>query len=167
MCWLFPNAVRKDRRKTRAWCEIRPLGCRELRAPTWRNLTSLYAARPPQRAARIGALMNFIPPHVQPFPSLSSVARRSQLQVPLRLREATYNLFCKAMAPPRSAIPEAAIVAEDESIYLVKQRARSGRKQSCAATSARENAVSPSRAASWARSACAFGSIFLLSWFPD
>ncbi|PYJ05012.1 MAG: hypothetical protein DME95_05750 [Verrucomicrobia bacterium] len=71
------------------------------------------------------------------------------------------------MAPPRSAIPEAAIVAEDESIYLVKQRARSGRKQSCAATSARENAVSPSRAASWARSACAFGSIFLLSWFPD
>ncbi|PYJ47573.1 MAG: hypothetical protein DME85_04790 [Verrucomicrobia bacterium] len=74
MCWLFPNAVRKDRRKTRAWCEIRPLGCRELRAPTWRNLTSLYAARPPLRAARIGALINFIPLHVQRFPGLSSVA---------------------------------------------------------------------------------------------
>jgi hypothetical protein len=25
------------RRKTRAWCEIQPLGCRELRAPTWRK----------------------------------------------------------------------------------------------------------------------------------
>jgi hypothetical protein len=38
------------------------------------NLTSLYAARPPQRAARIGALINFIPLHVQPFRCLSSVA---------------------------------------------------------------------------------------------
>src|SRR5256885_8308311 len=26
----------------------RPLGCRELRAPTWRYLTSLYAACPPR-----------------------------------------------------------------------------------------------------------------------
>jgi len=59
--------------------EIRPLGCRELRAPTWRSLTSLYAARPPQRAARIGALINFIPLHVQPFPSLSSLAQRFRL----------------------------------------------------------------------------------------
>jgi hypothetical protein len=34
----FPNAVRENRRKkTRAWCEIQPLGCRELRAPTWRK----------------------------------------------------------------------------------------------------------------------------------
>src|SRR5437763_3495868 len=74
MCWLFPNAVRKDRRKTRAWCEIRPLGCRELRAPTWRKLTSLYAARPPRRATRIGALINFIPLHVQSFRCLSSKA---------------------------------------------------------------------------------------------
>jgi len=41
------------------------------------------------------------------------------------------------MAPPGSAIPEAAMVAEDEPIYLVKHRARGGRKQSCAATSAR------------------------------
>src|SRR6267378_1985338 len=38
------------------------------------NLTSLYAARPPQRAARIGALINFIPLHVQLFRYLSSVA---------------------------------------------------------------------------------------------
>jgi len=38
------------------------------------NLTSLYAARPPQRAARIGALINFIALHVQPFQYLSSVA---------------------------------------------------------------------------------------------
>src|SRR6476646_2126923 len=45
--------------------KIRPLGCRELRAPTWRSLTSLYAARPPRRAARIGALINFIAPPVQ------------------------------------------------------------------------------------------------------
>jgi hypothetical protein len=30
------------------------------------------------------------------------------------------------MAPPRSAIPETAIVAEDESIYLVKQRGAAG-----------------------------------------
>jgi hypothetical protein len=51
-----------------------PLGCRELRAPTWGNLTSLYAARPPRRAARIGAVINFIPLHVQPFRYLSSVA---------------------------------------------------------------------------------------------
>jgi len=67
------------RRKKPARGKIRPLGCRELRAPTWRSLTSLYAARPPLRAARIGALINFIPPHVQPFPSLSSVGLRSQL----------------------------------------------------------------------------------------
>src|SRR2546423_11323659 len=60
--------------KSRASGEIRPLGCRELRAPTWRNLTSLHAARPPRRAARIGALINFIPLHVQPFRCLSSVA---------------------------------------------------------------------------------------------
>jgi hypothetical protein len=45
--------------------KIRPLGCRELRAPTWRSLTSLYAVRPPLRAARIGALINFIAPPVQ------------------------------------------------------------------------------------------------------
>ena len=48
------------RRKKPARGKIRPLGCRELRAPTWRSLTSLYTARPPQRAARIGALINFI-----------------------------------------------------------------------------------------------------------
>ena len=72
MCWLFPNAVRKDRRKTRAWCEIRPLGCRELRAPTWRDLTSLYAACPPRRAARIGAFINFICIYLQLFAGLSS-----------------------------------------------------------------------------------------------
>jgi hypothetical protein len=43
------------------------------------NLTSLYAARPPLRAARIGASINFIPPHVQPFRVLSSAGQRSQL----------------------------------------------------------------------------------------
>jgi len=58
---------------------IRPLGCREVRAPTWRNLTSLYAARPPLRAARNGALIIFIALHVKPFPSLSSAVERSQL----------------------------------------------------------------------------------------
>jgi hypothetical protein len=54
--------------------KIRPLGCRKLRAPTWRNLTSLYARRPPLRTARIGALINFIPPHVQVFWFLSITA---------------------------------------------------------------------------------------------
>ncbi|PYI72594.1 MAG: hypothetical protein DMF02_03160 [Verrucomicrobia bacterium] len=67
------------RKKECAWCEIRPLGCRELRAPTWRNLTSLYAARPPLRAARIGALINFIASDVQPFSFLSSVVQLFQL----------------------------------------------------------------------------------------
>jgi len=43
------------------------------------NLTSLYAVRPPLRAARIGALINFIPPHVQAFQLLSRVARRFQV----------------------------------------------------------------------------------------
>ena len=37
------------------------------------NLTGLYAARPPLRAVRIGALISFIPPHVQAFRLLSSV----------------------------------------------------------------------------------------------
>ena len=43
------------------------------------NLTSLYAARPPQRAARIGALINFMAFDVQPFAGLSSVAKQFQL----------------------------------------------------------------------------------------
>lgn len=43
------------------------------------NLTSLYAARPPLRAARIGALMNFISPDVQAFVSLSRLAQQFQL----------------------------------------------------------------------------------------
>jgi hypothetical protein len=44
-----------------------------MRAPTWRNLTSLYAHRPPLRTARIGALINFIRTHVQVFCFMSSV----------------------------------------------------------------------------------------------
>jgi hypothetical protein len=55
--------------------EIRPLGCRELRAPTWRSLTSLYAAGPPLWAARTGALIDFIALSVQAFTSLSSVTQ--------------------------------------------------------------------------------------------
>src|SRR5438128_10842959 len=49
---------RTGRKKT-ARGVIRPLGCRELRAPTWRYLTSLYAACPPRRATPIGALVVF------------------------------------------------------------------------------------------------------------
>src|SRR3954451_11709207 len=41
------------------------LGCRESRAPTWRSLTSLYAARPSLPAARTGTLIEFIAPPVQ------------------------------------------------------------------------------------------------------
>src|SRR5437762_4300638 len=52
--------------------KIRPLGCRELRAPTWRDRTSLYPACPPQRVARIGALIVFICIYLQPFACLSS-----------------------------------------------------------------------------------------------
>src|SRR5438132_1819472 len=52
--------------------EIRPLGCRELRAPTWRDRTGFYAACPPRRAARIGALIVFIRIYLQPFACLSS-----------------------------------------------------------------------------------------------
>ncbi|PYI97610.1 MAG: hypothetical protein DME98_07615 [Verrucomicrobia bacterium] len=62
---MFSIAVRVTGAKKLRVVELRPLGCRELRAPTWRNLTSLYAARPPQRAARIGALINFMALHVQ------------------------------------------------------------------------------------------------------
>jgi len=76
---VIPIAVRDTGAKNPRVVAIRPLGCRKVRAPTWRNLTSLYAARPPQRAARIGALINFIPLHVQPFPCLSSIALRSRL----------------------------------------------------------------------------------------
>src|SRR5438874_11996190 len=52
--------------------EIRPLGCRELRVPTWRDRTGLYAACPPRRAARIGALIVFIRIYLQTFACLSS-----------------------------------------------------------------------------------------------
>ena len=52
------------RRKKPARGKIRPLGCPEsVRGlQLGENLTSLYAARPPQRAARTGALINFIGP---------------------------------------------------------------------------------------------------------
>jgi hypothetical protein len=69
---VFSIAVRDTRAKKRV-IEIRPLGCRELRAPTWLNLTSLYAARLLLRAAQVGALIDFIRSHVQAFPFLSSV----------------------------------------------------------------------------------------------
>jgi hypothetical protein len=39
---------------------IRPLGCREKRAPTWRYGRALYPACPPWRAARFAALVIFI-----------------------------------------------------------------------------------------------------------
>src|SRR5439155_16744966 len=35
--------------KTRAWCKIRPLGCRDLRAPTWRK-SNEPLCRPPAPA---------------------------------------------------------------------------------------------------------------------
>jgi hypothetical protein len=73
--------------------KIRPLGCRELRAPTWRNLTSLYAARPPLRTARIGALINFIPPHVQGFWFLSSVAEAISAVSPSPVARSNYEYF--------------------------------------------------------------------------
>jgi hypothetical protein len=72
---VFSVAVRDTRAKGARVLEVRPLGCRELRAPTWRSLTSLYAADPRLRAARIGALINFIAPSVQAFVSLSSAAQ--------------------------------------------------------------------------------------------
>src|SRR5437016_13526855 len=52
--------------------EIRPLGCRELRAPTWRDRASLYPACPPRRTARIGPLIVFICIYLQSFACLSS-----------------------------------------------------------------------------------------------
>ncbi|PYJ59198.1 MAG: hypothetical protein DME74_12935 [Verrucomicrobia bacterium] len=67
------------RKKTRAWLRFDHWGAANCGLQLGENLTSLYAARPPQRAARIGALINFIPLHVQPFPSLSSLAQRFRL----------------------------------------------------------------------------------------
>jgi hypothetical protein len=65
-----------DRRKKPARGKIRPLGCREERAPTWRDRTSLYAAcRNP--AARFDALIVFISIYLQPFPCLSTMVARS------------------------------------------------------------------------------------------
>ncbi|OLA97649.1 MAG: hypothetical protein AUH19_03490 [Verrucomicrobia bacterium 13_2_20CM_55_10] len=67
------------RKKTRAWLRFDHWGAAKCGLQLGENLTSLYAARPPQRAARIGALINFIPLHVQPFLSLSSLAHRFRL----------------------------------------------------------------------------------------
>src|SRR5882762_7164748 len=57
------------------------------------NLTSLYAARPPQRAARIGALINFIPLHVQPFRSLSKYRPAISAISPYRRGRNDYKYF--------------------------------------------------------------------------
>ena len=60
--------------------KIRPLGCPE----SFRGLqlgeivTSLYAACPLWRAARIGALIIFISTNLQPFAYLSSAPARLQ-----------------------------------------------------------------------------------------
>ena len=62
-------------------------------APTWRNLTSLYAARPPLRAARIGALINFIALDVQAFASLSSVVEMISAVSPSPSDRSDYELF--------------------------------------------------------------------------
>src|SRR5438309_9470289 len=62
------------RRKTRGGVRFNHWGAANCGLQLGENLTSLYAARPPRRAARIGALINFIPLHVQPFRCLSSVA---------------------------------------------------------------------------------------------
>jgi hypothetical protein len=67
------------------------------------------------------------------------------------------------MAPQESAILKTAIVAEDESIYLVKQRAAG------ANCPAQRHQLAKRR---WSEQSCHFcarasGSIFLLSWFPD
>ena len=89
----LPKSVRDTGGKNPRVVEIRPLGCRELRAPTWRSLTSLYAARPPQRAARIGALINFIGSSctavselVQRLPEMSAVS-------PYRRGRSDYEYF--------------------------------------------------------------------------
>ncbi len=57
------------------------------------NLTGLYAARPPVRAARIGALINFIPPYVQAFWFLSSVAEAISAVSPSPSVRSDYELF--------------------------------------------------------------------------
>jgi len=67
------------RKKTRAWLRFDHWGAANCGLQLGENLTSLYAARPPQRAARIGALINFIAVHVQPFQCLSSVGQRFRL----------------------------------------------------------------------------------------
>jgi len=64
--------------KTRAWLRFDHWGAADCGLQVGENLTSLYAARPPQRAARIGALINFIALHVQPFAGLSSAANQFQ-----------------------------------------------------------------------------------------
>ena len=75
----FPNAVRVTGGKTREWLTFDHWGAADCGLQLGENLTSLYAARPPQRAARIGALINFMALDVQPFANLSSVAKRFQL----------------------------------------------------------------------------------------
>src|SRR5213592_426961 len=54
-CWfhkllnlLFPNAVRDTGAKTRAWFEIRPLGCRESAGSNLARSTELLLSRPIQ-----------------------------------------------------------------------------------------------------------------------
>jgi hypothetical protein len=46
--------------KTRAWFEIRPLGCRESAGSNLARSTGLYAACPTKRAARMDASIKFI-----------------------------------------------------------------------------------------------------------
>ena len=75
----FPNAIREDLRKKPARLGFDHWGAADCGLQLGENLTSLYAARPPRRAARIGALINFMALDVQPFANLSSVAKRFQL----------------------------------------------------------------------------------------
>jgi hypothetical protein len=57
------------------------------------NLTSLYAARPPQRAARIGALIIFIAPHVQAVFELVECRPAISAVSPYRRGRSDYEYF--------------------------------------------------------------------------
>src|SRR5438552_16834118 len=69
-------------------------GATKVRAPTWRDRTSLYTACPSKGAARVGRSIKFIYPYLQPFAYLSSNASRSQLYTPIALVEAIRSLCC-------------------------------------------------------------------------
>src|SRR5437764_15289115 len=62
-------------------------GAAKVRAPTWRDRTSLYSACPTRRATRIGRSIKFISPYLQPITYFSREPARLQSKVTLDVRE--------------------------------------------------------------------------------